>query len=313
MCFRQSKVLSFISLALLARSAFSQGLDLPDAAIRQHANNSLALMAFAVVPDLTSSFLSISGGEGENSKLKLTQLAGGASLKKGIPLYLEGGLGYARYDPKFLASDGSEVSSVPAKWNILSATGGVGYDFSLGRNLVIRPILNFSLGQVASDLSLAARYLEWKTGHEIDFLDGGKLNAYGLGGSLMLDYELITPEQEIDIEFRYTNMRLKSFSGSSAVQGSASAEAISLYARRRTPTGVTFLQRPLRFVTEVAHTAYLGSQRGLLGFNYLTSLGGGLEVDSSAYTDFPSRVRLVARYAFGKGVQGVDVGLALSF
>jgi hypothetical protein len=37
-------------------------------------------------------------------------------------------------------------------------------------------------------------------GKIFDFLDGGRLNAYGLGGSLMLDYEDYRPDEEIDIE-----------------------------------------------------------------------------------------------------------------
>jgi hypothetical protein len=87
-------------------------------------------------------------------------------------------------------------------------SGGVGWDFYVTPNLKIRPIFNFALGQVASDLSLAARYLEFKFDRSFDFLNGGQLNAYGLGGSLMVDYELVRPEYEIDVEWRYTNIRL---------------------------------------------------------------------------------------------------------
>jgi hypothetical protein len=73
------------------------------------------------------------------------------------------------------------------------------------------------------------------------------------------------------------------------------------------------MQRPLRYVLEAAHTIYLGDQRELLGINQLTSLGAGIEFDSSAYDILVTRTRLVARWAFGENVRGFAVGLAMSF
>ncbi len=62
--------------------------------------------------------------------------------------------------------------------------------------------------------------------------------------------------------------------------GSSSTEAASLYARYRAPTGLVVRDNPLRYVLEVANTVFLGDQRGLLGFNNLTSVGAGIEFDS---------------------------------
>jgi hypothetical protein len=130
----------------------------------------------------------------------------------------------------------------------------------------------------------------------------------------MIDYELVSPKHDIDIEWRYSNIQLKTFGNTAdSVKGTASAEASSLYARYRAPTGINFLQRPLRYVLEAANTVYLGDQRGMLGFNYLSSVGAGLEVDSSAYDMIVTRTRLVARYAFGENVKGFALGLAMSF
>ena len=63
---------------------------------------------------------------------------------------------------------------------------------------------------------------------------------------------------------------------------------------------------------EGSHTRYLGSQAGVLGFNYLSTAGLGIEFDSSAY-DIITRTRIVGRYMFGKGVSGTSVGVAVSF
>jgi hypothetical protein len=45
----------------------------------------------------------------------------------------------------------------------------------------------------------------------------------------------------------------------------------------------------------------------------MTSLGVGLEFDSSAYDIIVSRTRLVARWAFGENIRGFAIGLAMSF
>ena len=73
------------------------------------------------------------------------------------------------------------------------------------------------------------------------------------------------------------------------------------------------LDRPLRYVLEFSHSRYLGSQSDILGFDRLTSLGLGLELDTSAHKVFVTRVRAVMRYVFGNNVSGVSLGLAASF
>jgi hypothetical protein len=88
-----------------------------------------------------------------------------------MPLYLEGNAAYTRYDPAFVASDGAEHRPVPVKWNTLSATGGIGWDFPLAANWVLRPMLNFTLGYVTSDLKVAKWWLEQNAGVELEFLD----------------------------------------------------------------------------------------------------------------------------------------------
>ncbi len=183
------KSFTLLGLSLLTSLSWAQSYAFTGNRIQKNADGVLSLMAFTVVPDLTSSFLSIGTGNGtsERSDLSMTQFAGGATISKSTPLYLEGGAAYMRYDPSFVASNGTQTRSIPLKWNTLSGTAGIGWDFPISEHIVFRPIFNFALGQVASDLSLGARYLSWRTDRNLDFLDGGKMNAYGLGGSLMLD------------------------------------------------------------------------------------------------------------------------------
>lgn len=288
--------------------------------IKQRADAVMTLMSFMIVPDITASDLNIGSGTDDKSELAITQFGGGATMGESFPLYLEGALGYSRYDPQFVISDGDQSRRIPTKWNSLTTTGGIGWDFSLhrdrwGGNLVLRPIANVMLGTMASDLRIGAWALERHKNADYDFLDGGRLNAYGLGGSLMLDYELLSKSQDIDIELRYTGMSLQTFGNtSSAVAGSATAQNLGLYLRRRAPVfDWTLLKSPVRYVLEGAHTEYLGDQRGKLGFDSLSSVGMGIEMDSSKYPVFITRTRLVARYMFGNGTSGYGVGLAMSF
>ncbi|PHS84951.1 hypothetical protein AAW02_06705 [Aeromonas dhakensis] len=288
--------------------------------VQQRANAVVSLMTFTVVPDITASNINIGSGTNQSSALNMTQVGGGATMSESVPVYLEGTLGFSRYDPQFVISNGSESRTLPTKWNSLTATGGIGWDIGLhrdrhGGNLVLRPIGNVTLGTVASDLRIGNWLLGQYTGKNLDFLDGGRLDVYGLGGAMMLDYELFSPAQDIDAELRYSYQHLQSFGGTAAsVTGQANAENLGLYLRRRAPIGsLTLLGKPVRYVLEGARTEYLGEQRGLLGFNSLNSLGLGLELDSSKYDIFVTHTRLVARYMFSHNTSGYGVGLAMSF
>ena len=307
-----------IKLAVLALGtafalapALALGQSLSGADLQKRVNGVLALMGYMLTPDVTTGALGISNASTGNPDFGMTTAGGGFTVSRATPLYLEGTLGYSRYDPTFVANNGGVTGSVAAKWDAYSATGGIGWDFPVAEGLVLRPIFNFSYGRVNSNVSGSG---QTGTGAEFDFLANGRLDAYGLGGSLVLDYERYRPENEIDVELRYTNIYLHSFRGSStAVEGSADAQSVSLWSRWRAPTGVTMLDRPLRYVLEFAHTTFLGDLDGVLGFNYLSSIGTGLELDASARDAFVTRTRLMARYKVGEHVRGWSVGLAVTF
>ncbi|WP_240648370.1 hypothetical protein [Pararobbsia silviterrae] len=283
--------------------------------VQKQANAVLALLSFSVTPDLSASTLGIRNAASGDPSLNMTQFGGGFTLSPNFPLYLEGALGASRYDPTFIASDGQEQRALPTRWTNVAATGGIGWDFPLNEsgNLVIRPIFNFSLGEVFSDASAAQFLVNHRVDSNIDFIRDGSLSAYGLGGSLMIGWYPRKEPYEFDLELRFTDIYLQSFGSSSAVRGEANAESTNLYARWRAPTGLTLMNRPLRYVLELSHSTYLGSQANILGFNQLTSLGAGIEFDTSDETKLFSRLRIVARYAFGKDVTGASVGIALSF
>jgi len=218
-------------------------------------------MSYTVAPDVTTSSVAINSAATANPSLTMTQLGGGFTWSKDLPLYLEGNAALSRFDPTFVASDGTDQRQVPVKWDALSVTAGIGWDFPLAPNWVLRPMLNLSYGTLKSDLSAVKWWLDNNTNLDLVSLDHGTLKAHGIGGSLMIDYESFAPDADVDMELRYTNVKLRN-SGALATQvnASASAESASLWARRRIPTGWVVWDRPVRYVLEGAYTRFLGSQ-----------------------------------------------------
>jgi hypothetical protein len=292
----------------------NRGFTLLGEQIEKRVHGVLSLMGYSLTPDVTTGSLSISDTKTSNPAFNLTTLGGGFTLSQDTPLYLEGTAAFNRYDPTFVASDGVQSRSLPVKWSSFSATGGIGWDFPITAELKFRPMLNISIGQVASDVSVASRILDRKTNYELDFLERGKLNAIGYGGSLMLDYEHYREDYEIDVEVRYTQILLRTTDATANfAQGSAVSRSAGFWSRWRAPTGLTLLDRPLRYVLEATHSRWMGDEAKVLGITYLTALGAGIEIDSSKYPVWITRTRLVARYVFGSNVTGVSIGLACSF
>jgi hypothetical protein len=68
----------------------------------------------------------------------------------------------------------------------------------------------------------------------------------------------------------------------------------------------------VRYVYEVATTRFLGNETDT-GLTQMSSVGFGLELDSSAHDIWVTRARAVARYKFGPSMRGWTLGLAVSF
>ncbi|MEI7444131.1 MAG: autotransporter domain-containing protein [Burkholderiales bacterium] len=296
---------------LLPTPALAQpARDLVGARVQERTDALLTLMGFGLTPDVTLSSLSISDTSSGEPRIRSATLGGGFTFSRELPLYLEGTVAYSRYDPSFVVSDGRVERTIPTRWNMLSVTAGVGWDIRLARELVLRPILNASYGRVTTDAAIGAEIVD----AELQALRNGRMEAVGLGGSLMLDYERFRPEGDLDAELRYTDIRLRNSGDfASATPAGSVARSLNLWTRWRAPTGVVVFDRPLRYVLEFAHTRYLGDLEGALGFDHMNSVGAGVELDTSRFERWVTRVRLVARHRFGPDVRGTSIGLAVSF
>lgn len=135
-----------LALGVLASAVAHAEYELVDTALQKRTDAVLAVMGYTVVPDLTTSTLSISSTDTGNPQMTMSQLAGGFTISQNTPLYLEGGAAYSRYDPSFVVSDGTDTREVPLKWTRVMLTGGVGWDFPVIDKLKFRPIANFAYG-----------------------------------------------------------------------------------------------------------------------------------------------------------------------
>jgi len=289
--------------------------------LRNNADGVLGMLGYSVMPGAAASSLQITKGATSDPGLSMGQFGSGFTVDDSFPLYLEGYLGYSRYDPGFVFQDTATRVSfrLPSHWNSVAANGGIGWDFALSDHWVLRPIATVMLGAVASDATLAAAYLAYKSNVSLKFLRNGALYAAGAGGSLVLAYYIRREAYDFDLELRSTNNYLTSWDGTStAVRGQASSVATSVWTRLRWPTGFELFHGPLRYVVQVQQSSFYGDQARSLGFSQLFSVGAGLEVDPSAYKLgamglYTQRVRVIGSYFFGPHVSGWSTGIGISF
>jgi hypothetical protein len=284
----------------------------------------LGLFGYNVVPDGAANALSITRGttiSGDGAKtLTLSQFGFGYQVSESFPLYLENYLGTARYDPRTYISGGTETRSVPLRWNNLALTLGVGWGIQLTEYISLTPIINGSLGYAASDASLLGSFVNWRTGREVSALTDQHMNVYGMGGSLLLGYADFRPERDIEVQLRYTQIRLESFGDTpQRIGGTSTARTLGLWGRYRAPIGVEAFGRPMRWVSDNSVSLYLGDQREALGFAWSVKVGAGIEFDIGRH-EFGalgltvSRVRLMGYYFYGDGgITGTSIGIGMSF
>jgi hypothetical protein len=229
---------ALLAIALLAgRDAAAQGvdnlLDRIDAIrsqIQLRPGGVLGIMGYNMSPDGAANALEIDRASAVSadgsSVFQLSQFGAGFTLSESFPLWLEGYMGTARYDPRAVFT-GLGARRVPLRWNNITATIGVGYDIRLGEYLWLRPILNLAGGYAASDASLFGGFLEWRFGADVPELTDKHVNAWGFGGSLMLAYYDHRPARDIDVELRYTQLRLATF-GDTLREARGTSDAITL-------------------------------------------------------------------------------------
>ena len=284
----------------------------------------LGLMGYGAIPTGAASSLQVnrktSGPEEGDPTLSLTQLGFGFEVDETFPLYLEIYASYTRYDPRAVLQ-GEATRDVSVRWNNFTGTFGIGWDFYLADSLYVTPILNVVGGYAASDTSLASTFVAFRRGRsEQSVLSDVRANVYGLGGSLMLTYFDYSVARQIDLQARYTQIRLQTFGDSlPAARGTSVSSSLGFWGQYRWPTGIEVFRRPLRWVVTGAAQLYFGDQKQVTGFAWATTVGGGIEFDVGrlqvgALGLDVSRVQFTLNYLYAeRNITGFSFGLGISF
>ncbi|MEM1313330.1 MAG: autotransporter outer membrane beta-barrel domain-containing protein [Pseudomonadota bacterium] len=282
--------------------------------IDDNADAALAILGISAVPSETASTLSFEGGSSRSDyDLSAAQLGGGFTLSERVPVYLEGFIGWNRYDPVLIINQEQSSDRLPLKYTNVAATGGIGWDFEILDGLVLRPMGHVSIGRVQTDASVAATILAELLGLDVNFLKDGGYWAGGLGGSLSLAYnKRWENDYEVDLTVRHTHIRLESISGD--FDAKADAITTGFWSRLRIPTGWRMFDRPVRIVTEASGSVLPGDQGRALATRWLVQGGLGGEIDlEETWAPFVTTTRLVARATYGRNLTGFSIGLAASF
>ncbi len=292
--------------------------DLVAFSVERKASSALAVLGITAIPSETASSLFLDTGTKPDggTDFQAAQLGGGFTVSKSFPLYLEGFIGYNRYDPDFVITDGQQSAPLNLKWTGFAATGGIGWDFPLTEHIVFRPMVNVTIGQIVSDTAFVANFIADKIGaDDAHFLRDGGLTAGGLGGSLVLAYNQRWPSDlEADVILRYTNIELRPIAGDKDVTGSADAETLALWSRLRMPTGLTAFDSPVRTVSEFSAAWLPGDQGEILNTDWLARVGFGLELDvSKTWVPLVRQGRIMFSYTEGAYLKGYGLGLAVNF
>ncbi len=316
-------VCRFLQIAFLAFFAFpasglAQGIleDIFKQVQRENAAGSLAILGLAGIPDDSASAISLQSNTGNREyDFKSAQLGGGFRLSEGVPIYLEGYIGYARYDPVLFFSGSGETTTLPLKWTSAAVTGGIGYQFDLGERWKLTPMAHISIGRTQSDTSVAAQVIAERLGIEADFLESGGLWAGGAGGSLTLDYARpLTNDREFEMSLRYTHIEYWPIGDDEDLLVQSTAANAVLWSRYRFPTGGRMFGRPVRWVGDLSISYLAGDQSIVLGTDWLARVGGGIEVDlSDTWVPWVSTTRIMVRYYGSDTVNGFTAGIGISF
>ncbi len=156
--------------------------------LKKRADAFMTITGYSLTPDVTTGSLSIRNKDSDNSDLQMISLGGGDRISATFPLYLEGTIAVNRYNPNFTDGIGKTSVTIPVHWNSVTGTGGIGWDFPITDELRFRPIPNVMLGHLESDLSIASRVIQNQKGVDLQFLNGGRMNSYGLGGSVIFEH-----------------------------------------------------------------------------------------------------------------------------
>jgi hypothetical protein len=285
--------------------------------IQQNAAGALALYGLAALPDNSARTLLLDTGRDSRRTFDFRglQIGGAFPVRRGEPLYFEGVLAFNRYDPVIFLGQGASASEVPVNWTSLAATVGLGWNFPVGEYLHFRPMGHLNIGRVQSDSVIDSSDGGGLPIVDTGFISGSGITVGGYGASAALIYNRRWADnREWDLSVRHTYLHIEPIAGDDDVIADSVAQSTVFWARYRWPTRRILWDRPVRGVADFSASYLSGDQGEALNTDWLTRIGVGGELDVTGFgVSWISATRLMFRYTRGDNLQGVSIGVEISF
>ena len=266
------------------------------------------IISFVSVPDISASNLEIDTGV-DTETLDVFKVPLHYKLETNSDSWdmtLRGSLNYASFkdnDAVLTVPEGEKISS---EWETYSASVGTMAEFPLDAGF------SFAL---AGDLGIAR--FDNKADYKGTFvnstlkpvLDGilfdWETNASYINAMLGLYYEHVVNQYEIDIKARYSHTYIDSFGESKDFPGfTENTDPLTINTEFGHPLGLSLSGQPLSGVLHLDHTTFIGPDRDLAGFSYLSGIGLSIKADVSEKDWYVESLQFGAKYLTGDNVRG---------
>jgi hypothetical protein len=234
----------------------------------------------------------------------------------GIAPYIEFTPDYLTANQTFpLTPSATSPSSVKLSFNAWSALAGGGLDVPLGNGFRLRPIVLAGYSHVSGDANFfgpnSALFHSLVSG----VLSNATLESALVGGALELGYDKQFPgELMFRSRVRYNELAaLVTAASSSALKQNGSFGLANASVELSGPTDWRIAANAIRWLGYAKGTWLPNTDRGVLGFNAFTEIGGGLQLVAPDVIRFVQGGTVRASAIVGPGVTGWLVSAALDF
>jgi hypothetical protein len=239
-----------------------------------------SLTGFAALPGVSAANFTVGGdalsSDAEIDKYVLPFSEQFSDIRAlGGELYTELTLGYLTYDQtaELLPTVSQELGI-----QSFSAFAGLGLGFPLTPRTTIRPILLFGYSRIQDNSKFTGIdgpiYQKIEDGLFADF----RLDTALLGGALQLAYERkLTDDIHFTTRLRYNQLHADTFDATdAALETSSNFGVFTAHAETNGPTGLSLLERDLRWIVFAANSTFTESTGTDISFFF--ELGGGIEI-----------------------------------
>ncbi|NUU67310.1 hypothetical protein HQN64_14525 [Enterobacteriaceae bacterium BIT-l23] len=229
----------------------------------------------------------------------------------GFRPYIEGTFGYVRSDQNLDLGD-SDYLRLDTK--TLSALGGVGAEFDIASNTILRPMVLVGYSHTSNDASSAGFLGDTLYSAGRGVIADFKMRSMLYGGALELEQRhRWENDVKLTANLRYDYLVDDIYSASdSSLEERNEFNVLTGATELNGPTDLAPFGLPLRWIGFITGT-YMPDTRGDIGFDYFVEIGGGIELVDNGVIPGIEGVSLRGSGIVGDGVEGWSVGLSAEF